>query len=42
MELSEKNTTNRIKGPEKTQQRETASIHCYLQQKQPRTIYRND
>ena len=41
-ELAEKNATKRITEPEKAQQRETPSIRCNLQQKQPRTIHRND
>ena len=40
--LTLKNSTKRIKEPEKLQQLETPSIHCNLQQKQPRTIHRHN
>ena len=40
--MSRKNTTERIKEPEKTQQRETPRLRRNLQQKQPRTIHRNN
>ena len=40
--LAEKNTTKRIKEPEKAQQWETPNIYHNLQQKQPRTIHRNN
>ena len=41
-DITRKNTTKRIKEPGKIQQRETPSICCNLQQKQPRTIHRNN
>ena len=38
--MSRKNTTKRIAEPEKA--RESSRIHCNLQQKQLRTIHRNN